>query len=30
MKVLTKVMMFVNYNYQSLLTMFQGILYWVA
>jgi hypothetical protein len=30
MKVLTKVMAFVNYNYQSLLTMFQGILYWVV
>lgn len=30
MKVLTKVMMFVNYNYQSLLTMFQEILYWVV
>jgi hypothetical protein len=30
MKVLTKVMTFINYNYQSLLTMFQGILYWVV
>lgn len=30
MKMLTKLMMFVNYNYQSLLTMFQGILYWMV
>ena len=30
MKVLTKLMTFVNRNYHNLLTMAQGILYWVV